>query len=736
MPKPLNYNKFFSTYLVQYIPDKHTGEARLDCPFHDCPNPDKHFYANCSDGTWHCKRCDKSGNARTFITMLHQQALSNTTGQHYLFLSEIRGVSDTVFNRAKWAYDETNDRWLVPYFTYEPDTGNYSKFLNNLGYFYPSSLNEDTRFKIKKAGSLPLYLYNPGILPEGKKPKSLVLCEGEWDTLAYMDADPDCEALVLGKAGSGFNKSYLATLKNIKTVITLLDNDASGLAQTSQCKTILAEQTTDIRTLNWDLIEDAPKDIRDLWIDISSRLGGHDPRVARSKFRTTLLDAIVVPDDVSPEEPKTAYQTNVNDYQPVTTFQEYVNIISQFLYTTPDTIAAMASVFGITNSITIPGEPLWAFLIGPPSSGKTTFIDSFGGNNKLFDNLSKISAKSLVSGWKDETGEEPSYLAKLRDKTLFVKDFTVTLTDSLESQKEVFGLLTDIFDGYVKIPYGNNQVREFYDLYFNMIAGVTDIVHSHSAASIGERFLRIDFLGRNYESREFARRALLNFGKAKTQKDHLMRATLGFVRHLRSLPIRMEIQDEYIDPITDLAEFIATIRTKVESDSKEGIKYRPRTELPARLASQLAKLFVSTRCVYTTDPNSEKDFDRASKLAFETVKKVALDTCYGFSLDLVRTIFKHPYINRASLADKAKIHPQRAYRVLTDLCTTGVLTATSGPVGSAGGRPADYFTINPKLQKVLASEDIDISLNNQQHAKSNHSTKRPGPKRPPSRPRP
>jgi hypothetical protein len=1011
MPKPVNYNKFFSTYLAQDIPDKHTGEARLDCPFLDCPNPERHFYANCSDGTWHCKRCDKSGNARTLITMLHAQALLNTTGQHYLFLSEIRGVSAQVFDRAKWAYDEVHDRWLVPYFTYDPETGSYSKFLNNLGYFYPSSLNEDTRFKIKKAGSLPLYLYNPGILPDGKKPKSLVLCEGEWDTLAYMDADPDCEALVLGKPGSGFNKSYLATLKNIKTVITLLDNDASGLAQTAQCKTILADQTSDIRTLNWDLIEDAPKDIRDLWIDISSRLGGHDPRVARSNFRTKLLEAIVTPDDISPEqEPKTGYQTNVNDYQPVTTFQEYVSIISQFLYTTPDTIAAMASVFGITNSITIPGEPLWAFLIGPPScldentivkvnrasksfdislrdlhymyhggkrsgkvwnsnipttiqrrdnngfvrlvtvtnvihsgkklcyevttesgesviasadhkflteegwkrlknlstsdslfvldevkggrsngpksknqrykfgltyhpyatqpcqgtrkksrgrdrvllhrlvyeaymndmsldryiytlkhspdksallkylspedvihhidedhnnnclsnlqlvdkaahgklhghsnstnfaqatkasrivsivevgvrdtydisvandphnflangivvhnSGKTTFIDSFGGNNKLFDNLSKISAKSLVSGWKDETGEEPSYLAKLRDKTLFVKDFTVTLTDSLESQKEVFGLLTDIFDGYVKIPYGNNQVREFYDLYFNMIAGVTDIVHSHSAASIGERFLRIDFLGRNYESREFARRALLNFGKAKTQKDHLMRATLGFVRHLRSLPIRMEIQDEYIDPITDLAEFIATIRTKVESDSKEGIKYRPRTELPARLASQLAKLFVSTRCVYTTDPNSEEDFDRASKLAFETVKKVALDTCYGFSLDLVRTIFKHPYINRASLADKAKIHPQRAYRVLTDLCTTGVLTATSGPVGSAGGRPADYFTINPKLHKVLSSEDIDISLNNQQHAKSNHSTKRPGPKRPPSRPRP
>lgn len=732
MPKPSNFSKFFSTYLVQPVPDNHKGEIRLDCPFDGCPNPSNHFYANCSDGTWHCKRCDKSGNTRTLITEIHHQAFVSMSPKAYLFLSELRGVGDKTFQRAKWAYDEKNDRWLVPYFTYDPDKNEYSKFLNNLGYFYPSSTNEDTRFKIKKAGGMALYLYNPGIHP-CKSLDTLILCEGEWDTLAYLDADPDSNAIVLGKPGSGFNQSYLKPLKSVKTVITMLDNDTSGLQQTAQCQEILKQVTKDIRTLNWTLMEHPAKDIRALWIDISSKLGGTDARVARSKFRSIIIQHTSESEIVSPTpESKVLYQTNLDDYRPVSNFKEYVRTIGQFLYTTPDTIAAMAAVFGITNSITIPGEPLWTFLIGPPSSGKTTFIDSFGGNNKLFDNLSKISAKSLVSGWKDDTGEEPSYLAKLRDKTLFVKDFTVTLTDSLESQKEVFGLLTDIFDGYVKIPYGNNQVREFYDLYFNMVAGVTDIVHSHSAASIGERFLRIDFLGRSYDTREFARRALMNFGQAKVQKDHLIKATLGFVNRLRELPIRMEIQPEYIDPIIDLAEFIATIRTKVESDSKEGIKYRPRTELPARLAATLAKLFVSTRCVYTTDPNSEEDFDISSKLAFETVKKVALDTCYGFSLDIVRAIHQNPHINRMSIASRANIHSQRAYRVLTDLCTTGVLNADSGHVGASGGRPADYFTVNPKIAKVLDYELLppDVLIGNV-NAKTTSYPKRPGPKRPP-----
>lgn len=709
MPKAPNFSTLFSTYLVQQVPENYHGEYRLDCPFDDCENPTEHFYANCDDGTWHCKRCDKSGNARTLITMIHQQYYDKTTEDQYLYLSELRGIHPQTFEDAGFAYDADHDRWLVPYFTFNPDTNEWSEFLNNLGYFYPSSTNESARFKIKKAAALPLYLYNPGI-HSAPPSDTAVICEGEWDTLAYYELNPTTNELVLGKPGSGFNIAYMRTLAKINKVHMLLDNDPSGHKQTVKAVEVIKNDISDIKTLDWTLMEHAQKDIRDLWM------------VEGIKSLDLITNALVPVDveNVAKNEIK-IYQTSLSDYTNVETFADYTETLQRYLYMTPETLAAMAAVLGITNSISIPGEPLWAFLIGPPSSGKTTFIDSFGGNNEMFDNLSKISAKSLVSGWKDESGDEPSYLAKLKDKTLFVKDFTVTLTDSIDSQKEVFGLLTDIFDGYVKIPYGNNQVREFYDLYFNMVAGVTDIVHSHSAASIGERFLRIDYLGKNYDSRQFARRALQNFGQARPQKELLTKNTLGFVNHLRSMPIIMELQEEYLDPITDLAEFIATIRTKVESDPKEGVKYTPRPELPSRLANQLAKLFVSTRGVYNIDPNSDEQIDISSRLAFETVKKVALDTCYGFSLDIVRTIKKYPMSDRQTVADLAKIHPQRAYRVLSDLCTTGVLTKVSGRVGKSGGRPASYYAINPKLSNVLEYDCQESP----KRTKSKHPTNRP-----------
>lgn len=697
MPKPTNFATFFSVYTAQDVPDNHQGEYRLDCPLVGCENPDKHFYANCSDGTWHCKRCDRSGNARTLITNIWQQNFDTTEPQHYAYLSEVRGIPTEVFESCGWAFDSANNRWLVPYFTYDPEKEEISEFLNNLGYFYPYSTSKD-RFTIKKSGALPLYLYNGG-WQELPPSNTAVICEGEWDTLAYMALNPDSTELILGKAGAGFNKSYMKTLSKMERVILLLDNDAAGRAQTTSATEVIAETVPSIYGIDWDLVEwpetaKDKKDIRDLYKAVGMQ--------SYSKIERALVKsdkgAATTPVNKTAQ---TLYQTSLSNYKQVESFEDYTNTAKSYLYVTPETIMAMAATIGITNSIVIPGEPLWAFLIGPPSSGKTTFIDSFGGNNELFDNLSKISAKALVSGWRDETGDEPSYLARLKDKTLFVKDFTVTLTDTQDSQKEVFGLLTDIFDGYVKIPYGNNQVREFYDLYFNMVAGVTDIVHSHSAASIGERFLRIDFLGREYNARQFATQALLNFGKMKSQKEALTKNTLGFVNYLKSMPFPMEIPGEYLEPITDLAEFIATIRTKVESDRQEGIKYRPRTELPARLAITLAKLFVSTRVVYNKDPNKEESTIHASKLAFDVVKKVAFDTCYGFPLDLVKVIHKNPNATRDILAIKANIHQQKAYRILDDLITTGVITKANGQAGVKGGRPAHLYSINPKLKAVL-----------------------------------
>lgn len=691
----------FATYLRQPIDKASTGEMVLDCPFHDCENPTEHFYANVDTGEWHCKRCDESGNARTLVTKLHAQVLPLTTQRHYKYLQDLRKISKDIFQVAEFAYDEEHDRWLVPYFTYRPDKEGFSPFLNNLGMFYPSLDDPKSQFRIHKGASFNTYLYNPGLHYQPPQSETVIICEGEWDTLAYYEAYPDTPHLVLGKPGAGFNKSYLETLTGMTNIHILLDNDTPGLKQTaSAIRTIQEHSKLKISTLEWSLVPDAPKDLRDVLI--------------RDKSLTAIEDAIVpYSSEVEPAEgdmPEiltAGYVKDADQFTPIESLKEYFHKVEQLFYLTEETKLAMIGSLAIATSMGLPGEPLWSFLVGPGGSGKTTFIESFGGNNQWFDNLSKVTAESFVSGWLDETGEDASYLLYLINKCLFVKDFTVTLMSPIQEQRKIFGLLTDIYDGHVKIPFGNKQIKEYHNTFFNMVAGVTDIVNSHSSASIGERFLRLDWLGRKqYDTREAARRALLNYGHSTEHKNLMTSYTLGFVKHIRSQEASILVDPGYIDPTLDLAEFVAIVRTKVESNRFEGISYKPRPELPTRLSKQFAKIYTAAKRI-TQD----------NELAFRIVRKFALDTAYGFSTEILEYILHHPKAAREEIARGVKTHAQKIYRVISDLCTTGVLEVRTHRSGPRGGQPKKIYEINPKLTSALKMTTMDstyakdISLN-------------------------
>jgi len=969
MPKPSNYAKFFDVYLQQEIPEKYEGDISLTCPFDDCQK-EEHFKANCDNGLWHCVKCDEGGNARALITKIHAQTLSHTTDAQWKLLASLRGIAWDILRDSGFAYDVSNDRWLVPYYTYDPVKEEFTDFLNNLGYFYPSSKDPKSQFVIKKAPQLPVYLYNPGIHYTPPLSSRSIVWEGEWDTLAYYDAVRDTPDLVLGKPGAGFPIATLETLSQCKELVLGLDNDMSGRKQTAVAiKTVQqGAPKLKLRVLDWSLVPEPPKDLRDLWTD-KKRKGSMIKDISSAMVPYDEAEDELI-DNPDVKVLTAGYVEDATVYPLITSFGTYIDKTKTRLHVTEETQLAMAATFAITTSIDLRGEPLWGFLRGPASSldkdtvvkinragktfditikklyemlilkkirggkswnqdipttiqrrsddntirqvlvadviksgtkvcfevltesghcvtaskdhkfltdrgwvrllklslndslfvnnkerncgesrrqsgggyiygltyhpnrrqpyqgtrsksrgrdrllkhrivyeaylndmslekyvnvlrtneeqantfmylndediihhkdrnkknnhlsnlerldrsehgkehgeentcnvlqktntskivsiklvgiretydisvlndphnflangivvhnsGKTTFIESFGGKNQWFDNLSKVTAESFVSGWRDETGDEPSFLPTLTDpipKTLFIKDFTTTLMDTAEKQQKVFGLLTDIYDGHVKIHYGNNQTREFHNTYFNMVAGVTDILDAYSSASIGERFMRIDWLGRDYDPREYGRRALDNFGQTIDQKIALTEWTLGFVRHLRSLELSTTVEEMYKEPILDLADFISIVRTKVETDRYEGMKYKPRPELPSRLAKLLAKLFVSSRVVMGS-----------SELAFKVVRKVAIDTCYGFPLDIVRFILANPNTVREEIAIGTNIHPQRAYRVITDLCTTGVLKQGLQTSTRKNGRKRHIFYINPKLLPALYPE--------------------------------
>jgi hypothetical protein len=467
----------------------------------------------------------------------------------------------------------------------------------------------------------------------------------------------------------------------------------SGRKQTAGAiKVLLDNGRKRIKQIDWLLVPNALKDIRDHWTQ------------AHTTMQEDITNAIV-PYSNEPNSTElttevkvlsAGYVEDATQFPLITSFGHYIEQLQQINLYSQTQINAIGAIHGITNSIGIPGRPLWGFFKGPGSSGKTEILESYGGTNQWFDNLSRLSSENLVSGWVDDNPDSASYLGRLMGKTLIVKDLTPNLTGAVEARTKLFGLLTDIYDGHIKIHFGNRREEEYHGMNFNLIAGVTDILDAHSSASIGERFLRIDWLGSEYSPREYMNRAMQNFGMTDENKKKLTALTLGFVRHLRSLPIDLTIDPVYRESICDLAEFIAIIRTKVESNRHEGLIYRPRPELPMRVGLQLLKLHTSARAV-----------TGSGETAFAITRKVALDTCYGFPLDIVQFILDNPRSSREEICEGVDLHAMRAYRVLEDLVTTGVLTKMELTAIRSKGRPRKYFSVNPRLLPALRPEQFD-----------------------------
>lgn len=352
------------------------------------------------------------------------------------------------------------------------------------------------------------------------------------------------------------------------------------------------------------------------------------------------------------------------------------------------------------------------FVVG--NSGKTTLIESYGGNNEYFDYASRVTSKALVSGW--NSGPEASLITKMNGKTFFIKDFTVVLGMPKEQKKEVFNLFRDIYDGTLKITFGNGKVVDLSNLSFNMIAGVTDAIKAQSDSSMGERFLRYDYMGTQCDDEAIIDSALSGFGQFNTRKQSLTEASLGYVKTLLKQENRWDLENlprlsQYSKQrLGALARYTAYIRTRPENDKSEGLIFRPRKEIATRLALQYAKLAYALEKVFSPGINGSGGTLDLSDQTLKLIAKVAHDTAEGFEQDVMQILHQRPKIGRKDLETKLKLTPTRIHRVITDLKTLGLvqtrtmtnLRPTRGSQGS--GRPSELYSVHPDF--ALLMDDV------------------------------
>jgi hypothetical protein len=271
------------------------------------------------------------------------------------------------------------------------------------------------------------------------------------------------------------------------------------------------------------------------------------------------------------------------------------------------------------------GDPVWLFLVAPPSSSKTELILSLADLPDVYT-LSTLTPNTFLSGKEPKDGKgEISLLPQLTGKILMMKDFAPILQLNRDTQQAIFAQLRDIYDGKHDRAVGSEKRTMRWEGKIGFIAGITQLLDQFSGflSLLGERFLQYR-LAHSDESQVFER-AVRNIGKESAMRQELRRAVTGFLQTIQiPHPQEIVIPDAIALRLEALVRLVIRARTGVLRDwhGQREIIYVPDHEGPARLAKQLAMLLMALATLRGSREVSLEDYRIVFKVGLDSLHKL------------------------------------------------------------------------------------------------------------------
>ncbi len=349
------------------------------------------------------------------------------------------------------------------------------------------------------------------------------------------------------------------------------------------------------------------------------------------------------------------------------------------------------------------GDPLWLFVVAPPSSGKTEVLRSL---NVLADiyHLSNLTANTFLSGQKGK--RDASLLPHLDGKILVLKDFGTVLSMHRDARGEILAQLREIHDGYLSKNFGTGERKEWSGK-LGLIAAVTEAIDAHRTVHsiLGERFLL--FRPGTEAREETALQAIHNCGNEVPMRQGLQEAVQGFMMSLGEIKRReVSIPDAITQSIVVLADLTAKGRAGVPRDGYDRtVEYIPKPEMPARLAKQLTLLGRSLAIVHGRDEVG------AEELAI--LRRIALDTMIQQRVKVLECLWPLPsyeMIETEQVIEQTHIPGRKCREVLEDGWILHMIERNKAPdndFGSGGkGRRPYKWRLLPEYRDDIAKVNL------------------------------
>lgn len=637
----MNYERLFNA--LGFLEEGKSGnESYGDCIF--CGKRRK-MYANMQSGLWSCKSasCGKTGSIPEVISYYHEHILRLTSQSYISELSSIKGIAVSILNEAQIAYDSRRSRWIIPIRSLSGNT-------LSLKLFQPSKNS-----KLEGLPCMDCSLYGLETLSQDSNLSEypVYICEGEWDALALRQLLNRQPENIIATPGAAVWRSEWSQYFRNRCVVLCFDNDADGSSATLKVAHSLHSFARSVSAIEWPKSIPDKFDIRDFLIH-----GGTD-KVFRNLI-VSASDSIGSPEGnrkmprsypplTSPNFPELEKVTD----NPISTqsgrrspsFQDTLEVYKSHLCMTGDMVDALSVIYATILMSQVGGDPLWLHIVSPPGGGKTELLTSCA-QCPLTVFRSKITAPSLISGWRTKDGHDPSLIPLLFGKSFILKDFTEILQMQQGQKDEIYSLLRGAYDGYVQKQFGNDILRE-YRGYFNMITGVTPAIFSEHRSVLGERFLYFQMkLPDPGVVQDVIDRAIENTGSESPIREHLSAAANAFLNIPRSGPD--PISPYYKRKLASLSQLVSMLRATVDKDYvRDYIPYRPSPEYATRLVKQLVKMGLGLSLL---NPNGGFGPNE-----YRILCKIAMDSSIGWNVDALNALFEDDGQTAKEIAQSANI---------------------------------------------------------------------------------
>lgn len=413
------------------------------------------------------------------------------------------------------------------------------------------------------------------------------------------------------------------------------------------------------------LADDKPREVRYLrWGD-----EGYDPNVPsgydlrdalrdgndaaeRVRILGTLLERVhPVPETFVPGQrlPAPGESTAEGDVEihcrPCDSWKKLVNSCRKAMRWTDGLDVTFSAMLASIASTKLLGSPVWLQVISPPSTGKTVLCEALSVNRKFVKAVSTL--RGFHSGYQTDADgtEDHSLVSKIYDMTLITKDGDTLLKSP--NLDQILSEARDVYDGASRTSFRNKRSKDYTGIRMTWLLCGTSSLRTMDSSELGERFLKCVIMDGIDEELEddivwrVVNRAHRNMsfeadGTFESQHDEdavdMMQLAGGYVGYLRTnardLASQVTFSEERLRECGKLGRFVSYMRAR-PSKTQDEVADR---EMPARLAEQLTRL---AHCLAVVLNRTEVDDE-----VMRRVKKIAVDTAAGVTLDLARSLIR------------------------------------------------------------------------------------------------